>query len=344
MRVVAFMSAEELPRRLDFVEGNATPDGAYLIGPDVTALDLERYPDFRFHLYQLQGETLVELSPVTWSASLENVQGASEFAYGISASIDSSGRVSCSDSRFRSATLTVKGQYGRNPAVSKTMTLYPRMTLVVNSWVPSVRQVWPGEVVEARDIRLNVTTGGETTQTDDLSEAVFRLNGNRWSAQGTALAIPAGTEVSRQQQLQLSLSAWRAGDSEDPFAAKAATIDLMPSASTLGDDFDNIPDGWLKARVGATDETLEKVARADSDGDGYANWEEWVAGTDPKDAGSALRVTGLEVGADGAARVEWAPRAPGRKAVVVGAEALGGPWREDSGAGARFFRVRVSLE
>lgn len=120
-------------------------------------------------------------------------------------------------------------------------------------------------------------------------------------------------------------------------------LGLQSAFSTLGAEYGYVPDSWLAAAFQDIP-TPKDAAEADSDGDGYANWEEWVTGTDPKDAGSALRVTGLEVGADGAARVEWAPRAPGRKAVVVGAEALGGPWREDPGAGARFFRVRVSLE
>jgi hypothetical protein len=49
-------------------------------------------------------------------------------------------------------------------------------------------------------------------------------------------------------------------------------------------DSDGLPDAWEQARFG----TLNYGANDDPDGDGLTNWEEWQAGTDPLQAGSAF--------------------------------------------------------
>ena len=50
---------------------------------------------------------------------------------------------------------------------------------------------------------------------------------------------------------------------------------------------DGIPDSWRLRYFGTTNNLLS-VAGADADGDGYNNWQEYVAGTDPTDATSKL--------------------------------------------------------
>jgi hypothetical protein len=69
----------------------------------------------------------------------------------------------------------------------------------------------------------------------------------------------------------------------------AGLISLAFNISTLGDsDNDGIPDAW-ETRFGFN--TASAADRdLDFDLDGLTNWQEYIAGTDPKDAASSLRV------------------------------------------------------
>jgi len=63
----------------------------------------------------------------------------------------------------------------------------------------------------------------------------------------------------------------------------------------------------------------------DPDGDGLNNQQEFLAGTDPLDAGSALRIRGIRRTAAGL-EIEW-PSTPGRTYVVEKVRRLGDPWK-----------------
>ena len=72
----------------------------------------------------------------------------------------------------------------------------------------------------------------------------------------------------------------------------------------LGDCFNQMPLAWLEARLPGADPA------ADTDGDGYANWEEYLLGTDPADPSDALRFTRLIPRKDALPDLDWAPAAP----------------------------------
>ena len=55
--------------------------------------------------------------------------------------------------------------------------------------------------------------------------------------------------------------------------------------STAGD---GIPDSWKTANGFAAN---ANIAALDTDGDGLTNWQEYLAGTDPRAAASALKIT-----------------------------------------------------
>jgi len=76
------------------------------------------------------------------------------------------------------------------------------------------------------------------------------------------------------------------------------------SARTWGwdDNFDGLPDDW-QARFWGAEPGQWPAATADSDGDGASNRAEFLAGTDPTDAASVLRLT-LKPTAQGL-RAEW---------------------------------------
>jgi hypothetical protein len=69
-------------------------------------------------------------------------------------------------------------------------------------------------------------------------------------------------------------------------ASSAVTVTVL-----LDSDNDGLPDVWEAAYHLATNDLAD--AAFDSDGDGMANWQEYVAGTDPLDALSYLRVDSL---------------------------------------------------
>ena len=81
---------------------------------------------------------------------------------------------------------------------------------------------------------------------------------------------------------------------------------VLSSPSIRDDDADGIPNWWTKRYFGhltgqAGDRSL---ASDDADGDGLSNLQEYLAGTDPNDSGSAFRITSIVRTANNV-RVTW---------------------------------------
>ena len=73
---------------------------------------------------------------------------------------------------------------------------------------------------------------------------------------------------------------------------RASPLSAAASGQTWGRDrtFDGLPDDWQEKYWGS-DSKKWPAASVDSDGDGASNLDEFLAGTDPTDASSVLRVT-----------------------------------------------------
>ncbi len=100
-------------------------------------------------------------------------------------------------------------------------------------------------------------------------------------------------------------------------------FDVFVATVTAPDvDQDGLEDGWEKQNFG----TLIANAGEDFDGDGFTNYEEWLAGTDPKSSESSLSVQAEQGSAGGTVR--WAG-GPGRRYQVQIRKNLGsGAWED----------------
>lgn len=110
-----------------------------------------------------------------------------------------------------------------------------------------------------------------------------------------------------------------------------APSEIMALAAAFDDDGDGLPDAyehWIIERSGNHNTLADVKPGDDPDGDGANIYQEWLAGTDPLDAGDVFRVVSWETTQAGGSRdmrVTIAGRA-GRSYALVESETLAEPW------------------
>src|SRR6185437_5757825 len=85
-------------------------------------------------------------------------------------------------------------------------------------------------------------------------------------------------------------------------------------------DADGLPDAWEMQYFG----TLAYGANDDPDHDGLSNYQEYIAGTNPSNANSVLRVTEINA-ASGQVNLTWNSVA-GKTYTIYSASQIGGPY------------------
>lgn len=132
---------------------------------------------------------------------------------------------------------------------------------------------------------------------EDVSEAVF---GAGWTTPllqpGETLDLQVETALVPNPAKDLRLE-FQVISLSNPYRLDQAVV------VTLADrDADDLPDGWEREHFGS----LDRAGRGtDTDGDGATDFGEWVAGTDPGDAGDLLRLTLERVPSSGGVYLDW---------------------------------------
>ncbi len=133
------------------------------------------------------------------------------------------------------------------------------------------------------------------------------------------------------------------GAGQDPVLLEGLTVQLAQVPPFIDSDGDGLPDWWEEA-YGLDPFSAEgdNGAQGDPDHDGFTNIQEYQAGTDPTDPGSALRA-GLSMPQAGTVTVSW-QTVPGRQYVLEYATTASGPAGTFAPVpGPDFPRTAVSL-
>ena len=93
-------------------------------------------------------------------------------------------------------------------------------------------------------------------------------------------------------------------------------------ARTVDSNSNNLPDWWEQQYFG---QLIGANFSADADQDGANNLAEWLAGTNPTNAASALRLTATRSAASNSVQLQW-PSAPGRFYRLLSANFSTGPF------------------
>jgi hypothetical protein len=172
------------------------------------------------------------------------------------------------------------------------------------------------------------------------------------------IQIPAGTSSSAAYAIHFD----HASASPNGLAAfpKRTQTGLVTLSDRLGSSWnDGIPDAWRLRYFGSVNNLLS-AGSADADGDGHSNLQEFLAGTDPNDSQSVLKLLSKTAGT-GATKtfvVRWPSVAAKHYVIERSISPFGSNWLPagtatgtgwdmefadpDTSTSARFYRVRVA--
>jgi hypothetical protein len=194
--------------------------------------------------------------------------------------------------------LQTTGVVPQTPPLARVL---PNPSAGANAATVAVR-LWDGEGNAALPL---LQFSPDTTNWFDVT-GIVSVDSQPWSLALRVAALPGGSDHTL---------IWNAGTMFPPgitnifLRARATDITLLGDWSepmpyrltiTLDSDGDGLPDDWEMVSFG----NLNQTASGDADGDGFNNMAEYLAGTNPTDANSSLRITLIQP-LPGAVRIDW---------------------------------------
>lgn len=106
---------------------------------------------------------------------------------------------------------------------------------------------------------------------------------------------PAGTDGTGNSLQRIASAVF--GDDPANWEAAAPTPGLLnQGAATVDSDGDGLPDEWkLAYGLDPTDPTGLNGPQGDPDGDGFTNYQEYIAGTNPRDSQDFLKFSAISL-------------------------------------------------
>ena len=199
--------------------------------------------------------------------------------------------------------LSVTAAMAGGPSVTREVTVYgPRQMIPSQVTLLSSPRVSAGSVVRLKVSELSYNDGTEVKTTGETALANYYLTVNEgytsvassrtpdWTiALGPSFATaPSGTTLSAKVAASAQNSAYT---SYEAWPNLTHALTYIPAGEAVEQGkYGNVPSGWLEAYFPGTAHTAAQ-AQEDSDGDGYANWEEFILGTEPDQAADAFAFT-----------------------------------------------------
>lgn len=251
--------------------------------------------------------TQAAILPSTWSvAYVENsFSSLPNFGTGYTPEpkLAADGTLSYVNTSVANHKLSVTAAMAGGPSVTREVTVYgPRQMIPSQVTLLSSQRVSAGSVVRLKVSELSYNDGTEVNTTGETALANYYLTVNEgytsvassrtpdWTiALGPSFATaPSGTTLSAKVAASAQNSAYT---SYEAWPNLTHALTYIPAGEVVEQGkYGNVPSGWLEAYFPGTEHTAAQ-AQEDSDGDGYANWEEFILGTEPDQAADAFAFT-----------------------------------------------------
>ncbi|MDB6124069.1 MAG: hypothetical protein JWQ71_3062 [Pedosphaera sp.] len=151
-----------------------------------------------------------------------------------------------------------------------------------------------------------------STSGDTLVMVDQTINGGSWQLLATGRDFAVGTA---------GFVRLNSGTGEDNRLIMADAAKFILTAGQDARPDGSVPSWWANFYFGVDNVN----GMDDPDGDGYSNYQEYVVGTSPQEAGSHLQVHGQSA-TSGSVQISFSPYEAGRTYRVQGSTSLGGTW------------------